>query len=267
MKLFVKFGEKKYIDRIFLYNRYYFSCAKRYHDIETAQQIKGQGDKTEACMVAHASNVVLEARGIQRSFSDVDMNILLSQSARLPVFCITQVDTERDCVEENGLFRLSHHLEDVIRSHFPKADTALIIFDSKLFIDCFTQQLGVVEHELVRYVPKDSRGITKEWAEAVSRPVEFEEYSKKVNQSTMGMRFELDNQPTTYRLVDDKAKTLALFCKDPFFQDEQEYRFVLRNKTIPVGSDGKEFTVRFPKFKMKEMPLDQLFHQYSFHRG
>ena len=141
IKYFLKFGEKEHIKQ-FANGKLYFSCAKKYQEIEKKNGIKGQGDTSEA--------------GFNISF----LNVKFGEASNKPTLCLFAVFLD-DCVEiGEGKYSicLSDEIKNTIITHFPQADSVAIISNPKKFVADVTTSLSKnVCAKLVEYCNKDGQ--------------------------------------------------------------------------------------------------------------
>lgn len=151
-------------------------------------------------------------------------NILvhLEPAKHIPVFCLFTV-YEDDCgIDKNGqyIINLSEEKKETIKKHFPKANSVAIITEPYKFLDDVSESIGCeIKHGEVHYFHID-KGLEIEGSN--QRAIDME-YMKYLMQDVPPV---IKDGKTTYSFQADYVFR-ALFCKDVFFSDEQEYRIVL----------------------------------------
>jgi hypothetical protein len=215
-KYLLKFGEKEYMD-LFTNGEMYFSHAKRFAEIED-ELVKGQGDKLEGKAVIKVTHVkASEYDNPENSFElkvgDGMITMMAEYVRNMPVFCLTGVyENDFQISIENDVLINSDILNTMV-AHFPKADTVVVIKNPSKFIDKIEAEFtGKVVHGDVKYVTMNPVGI--EWIRFV-----HENNVEKVEGGTK------------YSMTTDNAHRMLL-CKDKYFIDEKEYRFILPDERI-----------------------------------
>lgn len=234
IKFLLKFGKRKHLESLQKGNLY-FSNARIFRHYEDDLLIKGQGDRLEGGSYLNASNVTMVDRDTDEPmFTGIKGNMLLHYEPAdlLPVFCIFCC-FEKDCtVKEDGTLsiRLSDEIKNTIISHFPNADTVAVIKNPYQFIEDVTTSIGhACKADLVNYF--HLTGFDSEHGK-----VNDLAYFKYLAQDTPPVK--LDGK-TVYSF-ETKYVYRALLCKDVFFANEQEFRFILPEVNI---TDGREFPV------------------------
>ena len=74
--LFVKFGERKYVKRLFN-GKMYFSNAVKFRGIEKENGLKGQGDAFEAILQLKNGNAIMTETNTGLSFSQPNITVSL----------------------------------------------------------------------------------------------------------------------------------------------------------------------------------------------
>ena len=232
IKFLLKFGKREHLEKLQA-GKLYFSNARTFRRIEEKLFIKGQGDRMEGGSYLSASNVTMVDRDTDEPmFTGIRGNMLLHYEPAdlLPVFCIFCC-FEKDCIlNEDGTLaiNISNEIKDSIISHFPHADTVAVIKNPYQFIEDVTASIGYdCKSDLVNYF--HLTGFDSEHGK-----VNDLSYFKYLAQDTPPVR--LDGK-TVYSF-NAKYVYRALLCKDVFFADEQEYRFILPEVKIV---DGREF--------------------------
>ena len=143
---------------------------------------------------------------------------------------------EEDCkIDNDGTvsINLSDDKKQTIRDHFPNADAVAIIPNPEVFIEDIRNSIGTeIKAENVHYFHIDKGFDTKDGQTAMDM-----EYMKYLMQDVPPVK---DDKGTRYTFYEDYAFRV-LFCKDVFFEKEQEYRIILPNEAI---EDGKSYPVR-----------------------
>ena len=254
--LFVKFGEKKYIKRLFD-GKLYFSHADRFRNIEKKNGLKGQGDAFEAILQLKNGQAILINQGAGHGalWPNVNINLSLGDTVNIPVFCLTYI-TDADCAIESvggkNILKVNEEIKATIKQHFPKADTAGVFFNPIQFTKCI-EQLGIVVHDNVQYYDFSPKGTIVELIDYITK---FPGEITKTNQLFASMTLELDSGSRRHLELTTHNINRILFCKDSFFEEEKEYRFILPNKRI---SEPQDFYVRWFSQKKKMLTLDEFF--------
>ena len=169
---FVKFGESKYVKRLFS-GKIFFSNAVKFRGIEKKNELKGQGDAFEAILQLKNGNAIMTdpQTGLSFSQSNITVSLGFADTDNIPIFCITCISAE-DCTirEAKGkrFITISDTIRDTIKAHFPKADTAGVFFRPELFIRSLSE-LGMVSYDEVKYFDFSPKGVIKEMIEYVSQ--------------------------------------------------------------------------------------------------
>lgn len=259
--LFVKFGERKYIKRLFS-GKMYFSNAVKFRGIERENGLKGQGDAFEAILQLKDGNATMTDSHTGLSFSQPNITVSLgfADTDNIPVFCITCISAE-DCTvrETQGkkTITVSSTIRDTIKSHFPKADTAGVFFRPELFIDRLSE-LGTPSYDKVRYFDFSPKGVIKEMIEYVAQCPGIVSKRNQCLASMVEVANSGDLNPLT---ITEQNMKRILFCKDAFFAEEKEYRILLPQKKI---SEPKEYTIRWGKQPRRIYPIDEFFAGIEF---
>lgn len=232
IKYLLKFGKKNHIEE-FVKGSLYCSNAKTFWGIEENQKIKGQGDILEAGSKVFAQRVEMQSNSDGDTIIfDGRSNILLhfEPAANIPVFCLFSVYDDDCIIDKSGKYviNISKKKQEIIRKHFPNADTVAIISDPNEFIEDIASSIGCsVKYDQVHYFNID-KGLP---ISNSSNTAMDHEYALYIMQDTPPIKV---NGGKMYTL---KAEYIyrVLFCKDVYFMDEQEFRIVLPNETITKG--------------------------------
>lgn len=253
IKYLLKFGEKTHIEA-FSKGVLYCSNAETFWGIEEKQKLRGQGDILEAGSKFFANKMQIQSHDTGcSSFINgrSDLLIRYEPAKYIPVFCMFSVN-EADCeLDENGhwAINLSAHKQNVIRKHFPKADAVAIIRDPELFLDNVSKSIGhEIKHGIVHYFQIDD-GIKSENGGSPAIDMDYLMYLTQDIPPIIDQK----KRTTQYFFGSDFAFR-ALFCKDVFFKDEQEYRIVLPNERITKGTS---YTF-FHNEKIDVVPIGEL---------
>lgn len=232
IKYLLKFGEKKYLQDL-VDNKLYFANAISFWGIEDKLKIKGQGDRLEASTMMHAQKVVMQNPDTGEIIANLGISnglVRIEPAKRMPVYCLFAV-YEDDCtVDSEGKLHivLSEEKKKTIREHFPKADGVVIIDNPDQFIDDVKNSIGhVLKNDEVHYFNIDKGYKTKNGQVAMDM-----QYLMYVTQDAEPVR---ENGMVKYTFYGDYAYRV-LFCKDLFFEKEQEYRFILPEEQIDEGT-------------------------------
>ena len=157
---------------------------------------------------------------------DMPVNAIahIDPAKHIPVFCMFAVfDDNCEITSEGSLkIKLPAETKATIREHFPNADSVAVISNPEQFIEDVEKSIGHrMEHECVHYFHID-KGLKIENSDQTAMDMEYMKYLMQ------------DTPPkveTTYSFA-AKYAYRVLFCKDVFFEREQEYRLVLPEETI-----------------------------------
>lgn len=255
--LFVKFGENKYVKRLFN-GKMFFSNAVKFRGIEKEAGLKGQGDAFEAILqLKSCCGIMMSLRTGQPFIApNITISLGLADTEKIPVFCITCISAE-DCEiqEKNGkqILTVSSVIRDTVKKHFPKADTAGVFFQPQLFIDSLCG-LGTTSHGKVTYYDFSPKGVIKELIEYVAQDPGV---ISKHNQLLASMYMEENNGKRSQFKITEQNMKRILFCKDSYFAREKEYRILLPQKRI---AEPKEYTIRWGKQLKKLYSIDEFFN-------
>lgn len=236
---FLKFGQKKYLSGI-CNRQLYFNNAITLRGIEEKTKLKGQGDQLEGSARVYATNMSMFNEDGTVAMQGIRGNVLLhfEPANKIPVYCLFAV-MEKDCVVDkdgNRHIHLDPDIKTTIQEHFPKADAVAVITDPEQFVREVTESLNCdCKSGMVHYFNIDKglevsgtaiRAMDMEYMRYLVQDVESE---VKGNKKSWSFKAEY-----VYR---------ALFCKDVFFMNEQEFRFVLPKESIETGTTySVEFT-------------------------
>lgn len=249
IRFLLKFGKKEHIEE-FVNGSLFCSNAETFWKIEKDKKIKGQGDILEGGSRIYAQRVVMQepSSGRVADFnSNVDILVHYEPVKNIPVFCLFVVYDSDCCKDHKGNYsiRLSDETKDIIREHFPDADTVAIIACPKQFIEDVDTSIGChIENGPVNYFNIDKGVDIGDGKVAMDM-----EYMKYLTQDVPPVK---EKGQIKYVFSVDYVYR-ALFCKDIFFKQEQEYRIVLPNESI---SKGKHYPVKFSQ-NIQMMPLDE----------
>lgn len=246
---FLKFGEREHMEQL-AKGYLYFSNAITYRGIEEDLMIKGQGDKLEggSKMLSH-NMTMIDNETNETVFQGIRGNMLVHYEPAnlLPVFCLFCC-FEKDCItDESGkrTIQLSEEIKHSITDHFPKADFVAIISNPVQFIDDVRNSVRTdCKSGLVNYFHLE--GFESEKGIAMDM-----EYFKYLAQDAPPKK---EDGKTVYSF-NGKYVYRSLLCKDIFFTDEQEYRFILPETRILYS---QSISVAL-KEKVKIESLDEFF--------
>ncbi|SKC58121.1 hypothetical protein [Maledivibacter halophilus] len=237
----VKFGRREHL--VELENgKVYFSNSGRFNDIEKEQLKKGQGDTLDGRMLINATDVVIRDHESDKVINRIDeaiMNMGFDGVNKMPVFCLTSgfiTDCEYYYSANRYKIKFDKEKERIIREHFGDADSALVIETPKDFIRCVTQAFEEKCYsELVRYY--DMSILTMDRLEYLTGASD---------------RF---NNKRVFTMTTDNVYR-HLYCKDDFFIQQQEFRFVVPEITI---TNPKTFDIE-KGFKSRLVSVDDFFN-------
>jgi hypothetical protein len=227
VKAFLKFGEFKDLEK-FKNSSVYFGKAEHYRELE--KQIKGQGDKREGAVTFPAVKATLYDKDGSGRICHIDgpINILavIPELNRVPIFCLFAV-YDKDI--QAGKIVLSKEIRSTIRSHFPKANAVAVVKNPVDFNHRLTDKWEYaistgynVESDIVHYFNLEGYDTVDPSSGKVVTAVD-ERYLDYLRIS------KAYNVKTAYK---------TLFAKDEFFQNEQEYRYVIPKALLPDGQNG-----------------------------
>jgi hypothetical protein len=236
IKYLLKFGKREHLESLVKGN-IYCSNAITFWGIEDKLKIKGQGDILEAETRMFAQKMIMQhpdTNEVVAEFGKSNGLVRVEPAEKIPVFCMFAV-YEEDC-KENGDgtidINLSEDKKQTIREHFPIADAVAIIPNPEVFIDDIRNSIGTnIKAEEVHYFHIDKGFDTKDGQTAMDM-----EYMKYLMQDTLPVKV---GGTTRYTFYADYAFRV-LFCKDVFFEKEQEFRIVLPDEKI---ENGKSYPV------------------------
>ena len=227
----LKFGKEAHIKQ-FIDGSLFFSTAEVLRKIERENKIKGQGDILEASSKLYIQKMTIQELNLNDCtfINSKKVGILQYEPAdQIPVFCLFSV-YEDDCnknVDGTLSISLSDESKMIIREHFPNTDTVAIISDPEKFITDVKESIGCrIEHGSIKYYNTD-KGINDN--DDTLNEMEYYEYL------TQDVPPVIENGKTIYSFHADYVYR-ALFCKDVYFAGEQEYRIVLPEESISVGT-------------------------------
>ena len=227
---FLKFGELKHIEEL-AKGELYFSNALQYRRIENELLLKGQGDKLEGGSLFHGYNMTMidnETNEIRFTGVKGSATVFYQGTDLMPVFCLFAC-YDKDCtIQDDGTikFHFSEEIQNSIKEHFPKADSVAIIRNTESFVDCVNNSLKTdVKSEIVHYF--HIYGFESEKGKAIDM-----EYYRYLTQDVPPV---VSNGGEMYTFCADYVYR-ALLCKDVYYINEQEYRFLLPNKEIKEGT-------------------------------
>lgn len=232
VKFLLKFGQRKHIES-FAQLGLFFSNAETFWGIEDKLKIKGQGDVLEASSRIFAQKMTIhnyDDHSVVAQIGESNSLFRYDAAKHIPVFCMFAV-REQDCyLDDNGKLRikLSDETKQTIREHFPNADAVAIVDNPMQFLLDVERSLKTpLKHELVHYFHIDKGFATDNGQTAMDM-----EYMKYLTQDTSPV---IENGKKTYSFHADYVYRV-LFCKDVFFEREQEYRIVLPAEQILTGT-------------------------------
>ncbi|MDD3041069.1 hypothetical protein [Bacteroides sp.] len=215
---FIKFGESEFMNTL-ANGDFFFSHAKRFAEIEENEFIKGQGDLFEGKAELAATSARVYSLDDDSLIANIKLTAFTLSAEYVPykpVYCLSVFDVA-DCVEyideKNYKLIFSTELVTSIKSHFPKADTAVVFTDPRKLIESLLSGAkSDIQHGYVNYF--NMHPVDLEWVKFV--------HDNKGEKVDGGIRYTM--------LVENSYK--LLFCKDLFFKEEKEYRFVYSNDSI-----------------------------------
>jgi hypothetical protein len=212
---FVKFGERQYMESL-ANGEFYFSNAKRFAEIEE-ELVKGQGDKYEGKAHIDVTHMKATDHRTGEIFETKVGNLVTMGVEKVkfkPIYCLSAF-TKQDCNNHysaaNYSIQFSKEMQNTIMKHFPKADTAVVFFDPPSVIKSLqATSKSRLKYGFVNYLNMHPVGV--EW-------IEFVNDKEKIENGTK------------YTMTVQNAYKM-LFCKDLYFKEEKEYRFVFADDEI-----------------------------------
>lgn len=250
LRFFLKFGEKKHIEE-FASGILYCSNAVTFWGIEDKLKIKGQGDILEAGVKTFSQRMTMQDYETGKiAVINVPVNAIahIEPAKHIPVFCLFAVFDDNCEITPDGSprIKLSAETKATIREHFPKADSVAVISNPMQFVEDVEKSIGHrTEHECVHYFHIE-KGLKIEKSDQTAMDME---YMKYLMQDTPP---KVEKGKTTYSFA-AKYAYRVLFCKDVFFEREQEYRFVLPEEIIHSGT---KYPVKIQE-NIPVYPIDQ----------
>lgn len=228
VKFLLKFGRLEHIKSL-IDGNLFCSNAETFWGIEDKLKLRGQGDKLEASSMIFAQNITIQShenKSVITQIGRCNGLVRYEPAKKIPVFCLFAVHSNDCYIDSNGdvKIKLSDKTKQVIREHFPNADSVAIISNPSQFLSDVECSIGLdIKHELVHYFHIDKGIITEDGRQAMDK-----EYMRYLSQDVPPI---VSNGATQYTFCADYVYR-ALLCKDIFFEDEQEYRIVLPTETI-----------------------------------
>jgi predicted SprT family Zn-dependent metalloprotease len=238
VKFLLKFGRSEHINS-FIEGKLYCSNAETFWGIEDRLKLRGQGDRLEASSMIFAKNVLIQSHDDNSDVARIGrFNGLVryEPAKKIPVFCLFAI-LNNECyidIDGNLKFNLADRTKQVIREHFPNADSVAIISNPSQFLSDIQSSIGYeIKHELVHYYNIYKGFETNDGEQAMDM-----DYMRYLSQDVLPI---VINGTTQYSFCADYVYR-ALLCKDVYFEDEQEYRIVLPTETI---DNGKTYPVKY----------------------
>ena len=234
IRFLLKFGQKEHMENLVAGNLY-CSNAQTFWGIEDTMKIRGQGDVLEASTVVYAQSMTMCDPSTHEVLTQINNQTRciarVAPAKEMPVFCLFAVFDE-DCeLGEDGKIRikLSQETKNTIRTHFPNADSVVIIDNPNNFVEDVKASIGhEIKSDLVHYFNIDEGLPTENGPTAMDMS-----YMKYVMQDVPPV---VENGRVRYSFHADFAYRV-LFCKDVFFKDEQEFRLVMPKEHISAGTN------------------------------
>jgi len=164
----------------------------------------------------------------------------------LPVFCLFAC-YEKDCaLQSDGFYRgrFSDEIKEMISKHFPSADTVAVISNPYDFVSRVCSTIGTeCKADLVHYfniIPKQIEN---------DQVVNDMEYINYLMQDVQPVQIGKKKRKSFY----GQYMFRALQCKDKFFENEQEYRFILLNEKT---EKPREFDIDLKNLHVELHDLD-----------
>jgi hypothetical protein len=234
----IKFGEVKYAGS-FLGGSLHFGTAKGYRALEDKQKNRGQGDKMENGLRIWTTNmwVISHDNSKMAHFQGNSVvNAFFEPSDNTPVFCLFCCLTSDCKTDSKGQLRivLPNEVQKDIKEHFLSADTAILIQNPKQYIADVVDSIGTrCIHDIVRYFQVDGYETDQGMRAIDMGLIKYMAQGVTDEHTTIPK-----GQPISFSA---NFSYRALFCKDKFFSNEREYRFVLPDIDI---NEPQNFTIK-----------------------
>lgn len=234
IRFLLKFGQRSHMENLVKGNLY-CSNAQIFWGIEDEMMIRGQGDVLEASTIIYAQSMTvydpLTNEVLQQMDNPIRCVARIGTVEDMPVFCLFAV-MDKDCeLDDDGKIRirLSQETKDTIKTHFPNADSVVIIDNPENFIEDVKASIGhEIKSDLVQYFNIDKGLGTKSGKTAVDLA-----YLNFLSQDTPPVKG-CEKEKIVIR---EDSACRSLFCKDVFFRNEQEFRIVMPTEHISVGTN------------------------------
>lgn len=255
IKYLLKFGEREKISGIQT-GKVWMSTPEALRPLEY-ELVKGQGDKLEGGMHIYSSKMQLTdpTTGFTvTQTGDFNFDILMNPFNNVPIYCMFAV---YDSEVASGEIKLALETQTIIREHFPKADSVAVIKKPHDFIREFEESIhDDNENSVIPCISGkinyfNMYGIGDKHA-IDGRFIDFITNGREPKR--------IDNKKQIPIYVDDAWR--YLFCKDVFFQGEQEYRFILPDVSV---DKGRLFEVNLSE-NIRIYGLDEFFERMNVHQ-
>ena len=239
-RFMIKYGEKEHLEQI-IKGTIRFAPSQEYINLENALHNKGQGDLLEGKLKIKIQGGKIFHPETNEFLGYLPPNSTITISIQdvnnMPVFCLSQYGDEyitEYIDEQNYSISLSADKISSIRSDFPKATHALIIYEPNKFIKDITSISG---HQFA------------------NGNIHYYDYDINPMQMYMYLCSGSENiQTNTPLSMTYENRYRHLLCKDIAFSNQDEYRFIELNDLItsPVFYPF-EFTSKY-----QIIPIEQL---------
>lgn len=235
----IKYGEEAHLKQL-VSGKIRFAPSQTYIKIEKEQNNKGQGDFLEGKVKLKTEGVRLYNPNTNEFIGMLPTSdiVMAAQDVNsMPVFCLSQYGQENvsDYVDDkNYTITLSDKKIKGIQTDFPKASHALIILEPEKFIE---DVKGIANHQFA------SGGIHY--------------YDYEINPLQMFMFLTTGSEAIKKNAVMSMTyenRYRHLFCKDIFFLNQEEYRFIGLDELI---SEPVFYSFSF-RSKYLIVPIEQL---------
>ncbi len=232
----IRYGEKEHLQNI-VDGKIRFTPAQNYIELEKEQGLKGQGDKMEGKItLPSGKGTIISVNGKEQTLDNIEPILSLEDLDKMPIACFSAYG--EDCTKDyinDGKYKISLPKKylDPIRNDFWKASHALIILEPDRFIqNVFNLEKHEIIGELVQYF---------EQGQIVN---------KLMYLSTGNPRDQGEGQ---YSISRD-GKYRALLCKDSYFKNQCEYRFICLDNLI---TSPEQYSFQF-ELQYMIVPIDNL---------
>lgn len=241
IKFLVKFGENAHLQQI-VDGDIRFSPSQKYIKQEQLLHDKGQGDLLEGKMKIPANAIQIYSNDTNElidyanatSEAPIYVTISIQDVNNMPISCFL-IGTDHDCVVEHGHTRInfSDDIINTVKNDFHNPDSALVILEPQRYISDMKKHLNVVASSIRYY-----------------------DYSKCYVQQFSYLCTGDENADFKSLSMTYENRYRHLLCKDIFFKNQKEYRFIKLDELIDVP---KSYPFEF-NYEYKLVSCEDLFN-------